>query len=74
MDTELAQKLQQQEAKIEEIREAVLATRRYMQITFWVTIVFLVLPLLGLVYAVPKAMSSYTSMIEAGDLQVLEGL
>lgn len=72
MDVELAQKLQQQDAKIEEIREAVLATRRYMQITFWVTIAFLVLPLFGLIYAVPKAMSTMGSL--SIDQLDLEGL
>jgi hypothetical protein len=74
MDAELTQKLQEQAVKIEEIREAVKATRRYMQITFWVTIIFLVLPLFGLLYAVPKAMNSYMGMINIDTLDGLEGL
>jgi hypothetical protein len=74
MDAELAQKLQEQAVKIEEIREAVKATRRYMQITFWVTIIFLVLPLFGLLYAVPKVMNSYMGSINIDMLKGLEGL
>jgi len=74
MDAELTQKLQEQALKIEEIREAVKATRRYMQITFWVTVVFLVLPLLGLMYAVPKAMNSYLGALNMDSLDGLEGL
>jgi hypothetical protein len=74
MDAELAQKLQEQDAKLEEIRASVKAMRRYFQITLWLTIVFLVLPLVGLIYAVPKAMNSYVGSLDAETLQVLEGL
>jgi len=73
MDTELSERLKAQDAKLEEIREAVLAMRRYMQITFWVTVVFFVLPLFGLLYAVPKVMNSYIGSmnIDTLDLQNL---
>lgn len=74
MDTELSARLNAQDKKLEEIREAVQATRKYMQITFWVTVVFLVLPLVGLLYAVPKAMNSYTGALNLDSLEVLEGL
>lgn len=74
MDTELSARLQAQDAKLEEIRIAVAATRKYMQITFWVTVVFLVLPLVGLLYAVPKAMSSYSAAVNMDTLELLNGL
>ena len=74
MDAELSERLKAQDAKLEEIREAVSAMRRYMQITFWVTVVFFVLPLFALVYAVPKAMNSYLGAINIESLEVLEGL
>jgi uncharacterized membrane protein YozB (DUF420 family) len=74
MDAELARILKEQDVKIEEIRADVRATRRYMQTAFWVTVVFLVLPLIGLIYAVPKAMNSYLGEINAESLQMLEGL
>lgn len=74
MDNELAEKLREQDAKIEEIRESVRAIRRYFQITFWVTIVFFVLPLVVLLYAVPKAMNFYLGSMNIEDLQGLEGL
>ncbi|MEK7509140.1 MAG: hypothetical protein AAB605_00320 [Patescibacteria group bacterium] len=72
MDIDLAQKLQEQDAKLEEIRGSVRAMKRYFQITFWVTIIFFVLPLLGLLYAVPKAMNSYLGSVNIEDLQGLE--
>ena len=72
MDIELAEKLKEQDAKLEEIRESVRAMRRDFQITFWVTIVFFVLPLLGLLYAVPKAMNSYLGSVNIEDLRGLE--
>lgn len=73
MDAELKARLDAQDAKIEEIRESVFAMRRYMQITFWVTVVFFVLPLFALVYAVPKAMNSYLGQMNIDTLD-LQGL
>ena len=74
MDAELAAKLNELDAKIEEVRQSSHKMQRYFQITFWVTIVFFVLPLLGLVYAVPRAMNSYTNSLNVEDMQGLEGL
>ena len=74
MDAELAAKLNEIDAKTEEVRQALHKMQRYFQITFWLTIVFFVLPLIGLVYAVPKAMSSYTSSVNVEDIQGLQGL
>ncbi len=73
MDTELKARLDAQDVKIEEIRQAVVTMKRYMQITFWVTVVLFVLPLFALVYAVPKAMNSYLGAmnIDTFDLQGL---
>ena len=74
IDPELVQKLEEQDVKIEEIRQSMRAMKRYFQIIFWVTIVFFVLPLVGLLYAVPKAMTSYLGSMNIEDLQGLEGL
>ena len=73
MDAELKARLDAQDTKIEEIRLAVVQMRRYMQITFWVSIVFFVLPLFALVYAVPKAMNSYLGSFTIDQLEGLEG-
>jgi len=73
MDAELAAKLNELDAKIEEVRQSSHKMQRYFQITFWVTIVFFVLPLLGLVYAVPKAMNSYIGAMNIDTLD-LQGL
>ncbi|MFZ2555828.1 MAG: hypothetical protein WAZ27_00655 [Minisyncoccia bacterium] len=74
METEIAARLSAQDTKLEEIRVAVEATRKYMQFTFWITVVFLVLPLVGILYAVPKAMSSYSAAVNMDTLEILNGL
>jgi hypothetical protein len=63
MDAELAAKLQEQDAKLTAILESVEKTRRYFQITLWVSVLFFVLPLIGLVFAVPYAMNSYVGAL-----------
>ncbi len=74
MDAELSQKLQELEMKIDEIRGSVKKMQRYFQITFWITVIFFVLPLVGLLFVLPKAMNSYLGSMNIDNLQGLEGL
>jgi hypothetical protein len=64
MDNNIEQRLTNQEEKIEAILTSVKKTERYFKITFWVTIIMFVLPLLGLVLIVPMFVSSYLSAFE----------
>lgn len=69
MDAELAERLQEQAAKLEEIRLSVRTMMRYFKITFWVTVILFVLPLIGLLFAVPSAMNSYLGSLNIDNLQ-----
>ncbi|OGG59758.1 hypothetical protein A2765_04180 [Candidatus Kaiserbacteria bacterium RIFCSPHIGHO2_01_FULL_56_24] len=72
MDAELAERLKGQDAKLEEILLAVHKMQRYFQITFWVTVVFFVLPLVLLLFAVPKAMNSYLGSLNIDTIDTLQ--
>jgi len=61
MDTELTQKLQAQDEKLEQIYQSVEKTRKYFLWTMIATIVTFVLPLIGLMFAVPFLMSSLSA-------------
>ena len=67
MDAELAQRLQAQDAKLDAIWQSVEKTRKYFQMTFWITVILFVLPLVGLIFVVPYAMSSYLGALGGGD-------
>lgn len=61
MDTELSQKLQAQDEKLEQIYQSVEKTRKYFLWTMIATIVTFVLPLVGLVFAVPFLLNTLTA-------------
>ena len=54
-------KLNDLEAKIDAIYVSVEKTRRYFQIVMWITIAMVVLPALGLVFAIPAFLNVYMS-------------
>lgn len=64
MEPDIQNKLAQLEAKINEIYVSVEKTRRYFQITMWVTIIVVVLPFLGLLFVIPAMINSYTAALE----------
>jgi len=53
MEQEIIKKLEEQELKIEEITKIVKSLRNYFRWTMWITITFLVLPLLALIFVIP---------------------
>ena len=62
MDTELTQKLAVQEEKLEQIYQSVEKTRKYFLWTMIATVVTFVLPVIGLMIAVPFLMSSLSTV------------
>lgn len=71
------QKLQELEEKLDAIWRSVEKTRRYFQITMWVTVIFLVLPLVGIVFVLPMFLNSYLgsmndASLDSGDQNQLE--
>lgn len=57
MEQELHERLEALEVKINEIHEATRKTQQYLKITAWVTVIVLVLPMIGLLFAIPAMLS-----------------
>jgi len=66
MDPAAVQKMADMERKIDAIYVSVEKTRKYIFWTVVVTVVLFVVPLLGLVFAVPSFISTYS---EIGNIQ-----
>ena len=61
MDHELEQKLAEQDKKLDQIYASVEKMRKYFLWTMIITIATIVLPLIGLVFAIPFLLSTLTS-------------
>lgn len=59
MDPELQKKFDEQAVKIDAIYKSVEKTRKYFLMMIWITVIAVVLPLIGLVFAVPAFMNNY---------------
>ncbi len=64
MEQELQAKLEVQDAKLNAIYTSVEKTRKYFLVVMWVTVIAVVLPLIGLVFAIPKFINTYTTTLE----------
>lgn len=51
------------EAKLEDIHRSVEKTRKYFEIVLWVTIAMVVLPIIGLAFAIPTFLNMYATMM-----------
>jgi len=65
------ERIAQLEAKIDAIYVSVEKTRKYLLWTMIVTLALVVLPALGLVFAIPSFISTYNQTLESLDLQGL---
>lgn len=63
MDPETQQKLEELEVKVDAVWKSVEKIRKYMTITFWVTVVVFVLPLLASIIIIPKVINSYLDLM-----------
>lgn len=61
METELLQKLQAQDEKLEQIYQSVEKTRKYFLWTMIGTVAMFVIPLIGLLFAVPFFLSTLST-------------
>lgn len=64
MEPNIQTKLAELENKIDAIYASTEKTRRYFQIVMWITIVLVVLPFVGLLFAIPAFIKSYTAALE----------
>jgi uncharacterized membrane protein YukC len=62
MEQEILERLKRNEEKLEKVYISVEKTRKYLLWTFITTIVVLVLPLIGLMVAIPSFLSQYDSI------------
>ena len=63
MDQELQKRLDEQGAKLDAIYNSVEKTRKYFLIIAWVTIIAVVVPIIGLFFAIPSFLDNYTSTL-----------
>lgn len=65
---ELKKKIEEQGLKIDAIYQSVEKTRKYFLIIIWVTIIGVVLPMIGLAFAIPSFLNTYTSTLGETDI------
>jgi CHASE3 domain sensor protein len=63
MEQDVLNKLNEQDRKLEQIYVSVEKTRKYFLWAFLLTVVTFVLPLIGLIFAIPFFLSSYTNVL-----------
>jgi hypothetical protein len=66
METEIIKKLEEQDNKINQIFISVEKTRKYFQWTMIITVALFVLPLIGLLFAIPSFLSQYSQIQSLG--------
>ena len=64
MDTELAQRIALLEEKVDKIYISVEKTRKYFLWTMIISVVLFVLPVIGLVFAIPLFMTNYIAPLQ----------
>jgi len=65
MDPEIKKKLDEQGEKIDAIYQSVEKTRKYFRMTLWVTVIVVVLPAIGLFFALPAFFDSYIDPMQS---------
>lgn len=63
MEQELKQLIQEQQNKIDSIYISVEKTRKYFLWTMIITIALFILPLIGLMFAIPSFLDSYSAAL-----------
>ncbi|MEI6480557.1 MAG: hypothetical protein WCO12_03510 [bacterium] len=66
MEPNLIQKLEEQQIKIDQIYISVEKTRKYFLWTMIITVALVVLPLIGLFFAIPSFLSQYNNIQNIG--------
>ena len=64
MDSDFQKQLHTLEEKIDAVYVSVEKTRKYFRMILWVTLAMVVLPALGLIFAIPAFLNSYTSSFD----------
>jgi uncharacterized membrane protein YjjP (DUF1212 family) len=59
MDQEILQKFAEQEKKLDAIYRSTEKTRKYFLVIIWVTVAAIILPMIGLIFAIPTFLNIY---------------
>ncbi|HEX9608719.1 MAG TPA: hypothetical protein VGA06_00700 [Candidatus Paceibacterota bacterium] len=62
MEQDIQKKLEDQDVKLDAIFRSVEKTRKYFLIIMWITVILVVLPVVGLVFAIPTFINTYSSL------------
>jgi hypothetical protein len=63
MEQELQKKIEEQGLKIDAIYKSVEKTRKYFLVTIWITVIAVVIPIIGLIIAIPLFMNTYINSL-----------
>ncbi len=63
MESDIQAKLKELDEKVTQIYVSVEKTRKYFLTIIWISVIAFVLPLVGLLFAIPTFISSYSSMM-----------
>jgi hypothetical protein len=61
MEQELQKKIEEQGIKIDAIYKSVEKTRKYFLMIIWITVIAVVVPIIGLAFAIPSFMKNYVN-------------
>ena len=61
MEQDISRKLEEQDKKLDAIYKSVEKTRKYFLFTLIVSVVFVVLPLVGLIFVIPMFLRTLTA-------------
>jgi hypothetical protein len=62
MNPDIEAKLKELDAKVSLVYESVEKTRKYFLTIIWITVITLVLPVVGLIFAIPTFLSTYAGL------------
>ena len=68
MNEDLQKRIEEQGVKIDAIYKSVEKTRKYFLTIIWITVIAVVLPIIGLVFAIPSFLNTYTSTLTGAGL------
>ena len=63
MEQELQKRIEEQGVKIDAIYKSVEKTRKYFLIIIWVTVIAVIIPIIGLLFAIPTFMNNYVNVL-----------
>lgn len=66
MNNEIEKRIERLEQKIDSIYISVEKTRKYFQWTMIITVIVVILPIIGLIIAIPAFISTYSSISNLG--------